>query len=69
MASPGAVAVLITERGKQLSLLLTLHFGAVEQLLNFGELTVQELVKQRHRMRVIGHLRVRRQRAARRLDA
>nr|WP_232078301.1 hypothetical protein [Mycobacterium paraseoulense] len=69
MASAGAVAVLITERGKQLSLLLTLHFGAVQQLLNLGELTVQELVKQPHRMRIIGHLRVRRQRAARRLDA
>ena len=69
MASAGGTAVLITKGGKQFSLLLTAHFGAVEHLLNLRELTIQELVKQGQRMWVTGRLRVRRQRATSCLDA
>ena len=68
MASPTGTAVLITKGGKQFRLLLTVHFGAVENLLNLGELTIQKLVEQGHRIRIIGHLRVGRQRATRCLD-
>nr|WP_041321562.1 hypothetical protein [Mycobacterium sp. 20KCMC460] len=61
-------AVLITQGGQQLSLFFAIDLRAVQNLLNLGQLTIQELVEQRHSVRIIGHLWVRRQRAARCLN-